>query len=128
MFHYFNESVRIHSRDRLTVLLSGELTRDLIESIEQGTVPDVVVRDFTDEVISVGDPRRVFRALLLLSPITGAVFLCSALLGSLEEIMAKATSTTVEVVGLGAYVLLFFGMSLAIWTAINVAKLARELS
>jgi hypothetical protein len=128
VFHYFNQDVRRQANDRVIVLLSRESTKSLTDMIDKQQVPESVVRDFTDEVLLIGEPKRVFRATLLLVPIAACLLLSSALLGSLSETAGGSASGIAQIADWAAYILLIFGIGFTVWCAVNIARLARALS
>jgi hypothetical protein len=127
VFHHFNENVRNVTRERLILMLTRESTKNLVKKLEGSRVPGIVISDFANEVLLIGEPMRRFRTLLMMIPITSLFLLCSGLLAWLEETVALGASFLI-VIDLGAYAMLAAGVVLVICSAFAMARLGTELS
>jgi hypothetical protein len=123
VFYYFSKDVRAITKERIVLLVRKETTKRLMEKLDR--VDDAVARDFGEELLEIGEPRRLFRSLLLFIPATGILFLGSAFLGLLSAIADSEVAAIAEV---GAYALLIVGIFFATLCAINTARLGRKLS
>lgn len=127
VFYHFSQAVMQHMHDGVVALFSREGNRKLIRMIEQGHLPSVVTKQFGNEVLAMGEPRRTFRTLLVLSPASGALFLLSAFLATVQSVDGEMVVNVAGLLDLAVNTTLLIGIAFAIWCAVYLARLGREL-
>ena len=127
IFSYFNDKVDRYLIENTRFLFSRTETRSFLKEIQDSTLPTVLIREFNEKLLKVAEPRRVFRRLLLLCPLTGCLFVVSAFLGSLSDSSELITvlKPLLEPMVSTALVL---GIVLALYCAIELARLSRQLA
>jgi hypothetical protein len=127
IFSYFNDKVDQHIVDNTKFLFSKTETRSFLQDIQDRDLPAALIRDFSQELLKIAEPRRVFRRLLLLSPMTGCLFVVSAFLGSFSDSSGLVVILT-PVLNPVVITVLLLGIMSALYCAVELARLSRRLA
>jgi len=127
-FHYFNEKVNEYLLDKMRSLFSSSTTDEFLETIRDGTLPALVMKDFMEDLYKIVKPRRRLRSLLLFFPLSGCLFIFSASLASLSLIENELVMSIGTFLEFLADSILLIAFTLVIYCAFHLVKLARELA
>lgn len=128
IFHYFRDRVDKNIKDNMSKHFSSRADDDFFDKIKDGILSTVIMKDFTQELFEVTEPRRRLRTSLLLMPIAGCMFLVSALIACISMIENEFTSLFYTLFENAVYFTLIGAFIFLIYGIYQTIRLARALA
>jgi len=114
--------------DNLNSFFSMREADDFMKKVKKGDVPLPAIKDFANELVRIGEPRREFKSLLLSLPLAGIFFIASASLAGVCGIESETIIPYTSTLEYLADLMLVVSFVIFAYSVYHLVRLSRKIS
>ena len=127
LFHYFKDRVDNYVNERTMLFFSKKETLKVVKELSRGSLSSIISEDFYNELNKIREPKHRLKRTILTLPVTGFLFIVSAITGSLSFVESEIIRQIEVELEILADMTLAFSVILLIYTIVQLVRLSRKL-
>ena len=127
LFHYFKDRVDNYVNERTILFFSKKETLKVVKELSRGSLSSIISEDFYNELNKIREPKHRLKRTILTLPVTGFLFIVSAITGSLSFVESEIIRQIEVELEILADMTLAFSVILLIYTIVQLVRLSRKL-